>query len=276
MSIRELPLMGALRFRVILERLFAHLIFPAMWGKAGVKFITNNGQKISGEAIPMVVLVTDGVGEGNLGMMTTFCHHDQAKMEASEALSALHQQDSPESCVVVVRRFTNSHYLPLGSFGFLYLEVTTLFRGTSSTRFPLDWLCLCRLLPYSNTEVVLPLEEGEGLKMYPFFQKSEEEHHLSNPILLLVPSLPPILIEKKAPRQRKDLAFTWPYSGCKASTRQESSWNRSWPMKYRDWLGSMKIDGSGWPGGMRNGEPRWLKRQMLPSRRSSLRQSQLT
>ena len=28
---------------------------------------------------PMVILVTDGVGEGNLGMGTTFCHHNQAK-----------------------------------------------------------------------------------------------------------------------------------------------------------------------------------------------------
>ena len=93
MSIRELPLMGALRFRVIFRETF-HFNIPCNVGKAGVEFITNNGQKISGEAIPMVVLVMDGVGEGNLGMVTTFCHHDQAKVEASEVLSALCQCDS--------------------------------------------------------------------------------------------------------------------------------------------------------------------------------------
>ena len=55
-----------------------------------MEFITSNGQKISGEAILMVILVTSGVGEGNLGMVTTFCHHDQAEMEASHVLSTLH------------------------------------------------------------------------------------------------------------------------------------------------------------------------------------------
>ena len=83
------------------------------------------------------------------------------KVEASEALSAPYQHNSPEQSVVVVRRFTNSPYLPQGSFGFLYLDVTTLSGGTSSTQFPLDQLQLCRLLPYSNTEVFLPWEEGE-------------------------------------------------------------------------------------------------------------------
>ena len=117
----------------------------------------------------MVILVTDGVGQGNLSMVTTFSHHDKTKVEASEAVSALHQCNSPEPSVVVVRRFTNSPYLPWGSFGFLYLDVTTLFGGTSSAQFPLDWLHLCKLLPYSDTEVVLPQEGEEGLKVYPFF-----------------------------------------------------------------------------------------------------------
>ena len=31
-----------------------------------------SGQKISGEIIPMAVLVTNGVEEGSLGMVTTF------------------------------------------------------------------------------------------------------------------------------------------------------------------------------------------------------------
>ena len=60
----------------------------------------------------MVILVPDGVGEVTLGMVTTFCHHDQAKVEASEVLCALSQHDLLEPSVVVVRRFTNSPYLP--------------------------------------------------------------------------------------------------------------------------------------------------------------------
>ena len=162
-----------------------------------LEFITNNSQKISGEAIPMVLIVIDGVGEGNLGMVTTFCHHDPSTVEASEVLSALHQCDLPKPSVVEVWRFTNSPYLPWESFGLLYLDMTNLSGNASSTQFPLDWKCLCRLLPYSTTEVVLPWEEGEeGLKVYPSFQEtpwesSEEEHWMSNPILLSVPSFPP-------------------------------------------------------------------------------------
>ena len=60
---------------------------PSLHGKAGVEFITSNGQKISGEIVPMVILVTDGVEEGSLGMVTTFCCHDQVKVALSEALS---------------------------------------------------------------------------------------------------------------------------------------------------------------------------------------------
>ena len=77
----------------------------------------------------IAVLVMDGMGEGNLGMVTTFCHHNQVMVEASDVLSALPQHDSLEPGVVVMRRFTNSPYLPQGSFGFLYLDVTTLFGG---------------------------------------------------------------------------------------------------------------------------------------------------
>ena len=160
-------IMGALRFSCIRET-FHWLNIPCNGGKAEVEFITNNGQRISGEVIPMVILVADGMGEGSLGIMTTFCHHDQAMVEASKVLSTLHQHDSPELSVVVVRRFTNPPYLPQRSFGFLYLDITTLFGGASCVQFSLDQLHLHRLLPYSNTKVFLPWEVGEkGLKVYP-------------------------------------------------------------------------------------------------------------
>ena len=48
-----------------------------MWGKAGLEFITSNGQKISREAILRVIIVIDEVEEGNLGMVNTFCHQNQ-------------------------------------------------------------------------------------------------------------------------------------------------------------------------------------------------------
>ena len=222
--------MGALRFKVISERLFTCLISPAMWGKVGVEFISSNGWKVNGEAVPMVVLVMDRVRDRNLGMVTTFCHHNQAKVEACEALSVLHQHDSPEPSMIVVRRFTNSPYLLWGSFGFLYLDVTTFSGGTSSSQFPLDQLCACRLLTCSNTEVVLPWEEGqEGLKVYPFFQEtllksSEEDHGLSDPILLLVPSSPPSLLRRGLP----DWGRTWHPPSSKVVARHQPGQNLTW------------------------------------------------
>ena len=77
----------------------------------------------------MAILVTDGVGEGGLGMITTFSHHDQAKVEPSEALSTLVQCDSPKSSVVVVTIFTNSLYLQWGSFSFPYLDISAFSEG---------------------------------------------------------------------------------------------------------------------------------------------------
>ena len=61
--IQELPLLGTLQFRIILERLFTCIASPAMLGKARMEFVNSNSQNVSGEAIPMVILVTDGVGK---------------------------------------------------------------------------------------------------------------------------------------------------------------------------------------------------------------------
>ena len=223
---------------------------------------------LSGEAILMEILVTDGMGEGNLGTMTTFCHHDQSKMEASDALSALCQCDSLEPSVVVVRRYTNTPYIPWGFSHLPYLDVNTLSRGASSAQFLVDQLHLCRLLPFSDTEVVFPQEEGEiGLKVFPHFwkalwQRSEEEHCLSDLISLSVPCWPLIPIKKRAPRQMEDQAFTQPSSFDKMSIKPELSWSVSWSRKYMSWLEDMTIGKSSWPRDMRGGEHRWSNRQM--------------
>ena len=60
----------------------------------------------------MAILATDRVGQGNLGVVITFCHHNQAKMKASDALSGLHQCNLSEPSMVVVRRYTNTPYIP--------------------------------------------------------------------------------------------------------------------------------------------------------------------
>ena len=55
--------------------------------KTKVEYVTKTGLRLSGEAIPIAILVTNGVGKGDLGMMVTFCSHNQVKMEASEVLT---------------------------------------------------------------------------------------------------------------------------------------------------------------------------------------------
>ena len=272
-SIQILPLLCALQFRIISGRTFAYIASPAMCGNTRMEFITCNGPKISREAAPMAILVTDGVGEGNLGKVTNFCCHVPPKMATSDPLSALHQLNSAQPSVVVVRRYTNTPYIPWGSSHLLYLDMSTFSGGASSTQFPLDQLCLCRLLPFSDTEVVLPQEEGEiWLKVFLHFwealwQSSEEEHHLSNPISLSVPSLAFHPHWEEAPRQREDWAFTQPSSFYKTPIKPELSWNVSWLRKHRRWLKDMTIHGSNRPGGMRGSKHEWLSRQMPPFRR---------
>ena len=185
-----------------------------MWGKTRAEFITHTGQMISVEATPTVILITDGVGKESLGMVTNFCHHDQAYMEASDALSTLHQCDSPEQSMVVVRRYTNTPYIPQETFHFLYLDVYTVSRGTFSAYFPLDQLHLCRLLPFSQAEVVLLHEEGEvGLKVYPiperFSGKTQKRNTASDPVLQSI-SLSTLLYHQEQCTQIKEESGYYP------------------------------------------------------------------
>ena len=54
-----------------------------------VEFLTLTSLKSSGKTTNLLILITDGVGERNLDMVTVFCHPNQAKMEACDALSTL-------------------------------------------------------------------------------------------------------------------------------------------------------------------------------------------
>ena len=160
-SIQELPSLSTLQFRLISEGFFAHIASPNNWRKTRVEFLTLTGLKRSGEATNLVVFITNGAGEGDLGMAMVFCHSDPAKIEARAALSAPCQQDSSDLSMVVVRRYSNTPYIPRGMSHLLYHDKGNLSRGTSSAQFPLDRLHLCQLIPFSRTELLLPHEEGE-------------------------------------------------------------------------------------------------------------------
>ena len=103
--------MVALQFRLISEKFFPQVTSLMIWGKTGVEYVTETGLRLSGEA-HMTIMITDWVGKGDLGMVTTFCGHNQVKMEASEVLTTLHQCNSPEPNVFVIRRYTNTPFIP--------------------------------------------------------------------------------------------------------------------------------------------------------------------
>ena len=108
----------------------------------------------------MVILFTDGVGGSDLGMVIVFCHTKQARIEAYDALSILCQCESCEPSVVVVKGYSNTPYIPRGMSCSLYLDMNTLSGGVTSTQFPLDRLYFHWLLPFSETEVLLPIKVG--------------------------------------------------------------------------------------------------------------------
>ena len=119
--------------------------------------------------------------------------HGQTRIEACDVLSALHWCNSSELNMVVARRYSNTLYIPRVMSHSLYLDVGTFSGGVASVQFPLETLCLCWLLPFSELEVLLPCKVGEEwLETYPYLPKflwdsSVKEHHLSNPISLSVP-----------------------------------------------------------------------------------------
>ena len=49
-----------------------------------MEFVTDTPVlRVSSEVPPTAILITDGVKEGYLGMVTTFCQPDQVKMKAT-------------------------------------------------------------------------------------------------------------------------------------------------------------------------------------------------
>ena len=162
------------------------------------------------------------------------------------------------------------------SFGFPYLDITTLSVGTSTAQFPLAQLHLCRKLPYSSTEVIMPCEkESEELKAIHSSRKhcgKGLRRTTTCPILCWCWSLPPppILIENRAHRLGRGLASAQLWSSYKTLLRPKLNFNESWPTKRRGWLGNRRTDRwghasqYGWRGGCHlPGGPLWTKLNWL-------------
>ena len=75
-SLLELPVMGALQSRLISQRFFIQVASPTIWRKIGMEFVIKTSSWLNGEVTPMVILITDEVGKGDLGIVTTFCSYN--------------------------------------------------------------------------------------------------------------------------------------------------------------------------------------------------------
>ena len=197
------PLMNSLGcmpcFWVVSKGLFTKLVTSKVWVQTRVNITTYSGKKGRGEGmVSMGILVTDGVGEGKLGMMTVFCHSDRVKVEPSFMLLTLVRQDSHEPFMVVMKIFSTSPYFQWRSFSLPFLNIATLSEGTPTIQFPLSWLHLCQLLLYLPNQVILPKEKKEANELKitlitkeALWESSIKGHHLSSLVpLLLPPSVP--------------------------------------------------------------------------------------
>ena len=206
-STQELPCLGALWFRLISEGFFTHIASPDMWGKTGVGFVTLTALKKSGGTTNMAMFSTNGIGGRDLGMVMVFCHPDQARIKACNALSTLWQHDLSELSMVVVRRYSNTPYIPKGMSHALYLDMGTFPRGTASVQFPTDRLITSlQHLRFAATM----WGGGRGVEDFPPISQSSygivQQRNTIFPIPSPCESPCPLLCHlwKSAPRLRKD------------------------------------------------------------------------
>ena len=94
-------------------------------GKDWGRICYPNHPKKGRETINMVILIPDGVGDSDLGLVTVFCH-------PCDALSALHQCDSSELSLVMVRRYSNTPYILRGTCHALYVDMGAFSGGITS------------------------------------------------------------------------------------------------------------------------------------------------
>ena len=226
--LQELPILGALCFRIILT----HIASPVIWGKTGVEVITDASLKTSREATPMVILITDGVVEENLSMVT-------------HLLPSWPKQNGGIRCTlhpmpvwlpwVQCGGGKKIYQYPLHSprnllAPLLWCQYT--LQGCFLHPVPSEHLCLQRLLPYSKTKVLLLHEEGEwDLRYIPTTKRFMEK--VQRGTLPLWPSvIINLLTHSPSPywRRHSDLRRNWamkdqataqPFNNCRTIIRQE-------------------------------------------------------
>ena len=111
-SLLELPVMVALQFRLKSKKFFAWVSSPTIWEKTRVEYVTRPVKGPVKRLPPWWSWLLMELEKGGIGMIMTFCSHNWVMMEASEAPTALHQCDSPEPRVFMVRRYTSTPFIP--------------------------------------------------------------------------------------------------------------------------------------------------------------------
>ena len=240
MSIQELLLLSALQFRIISERLFTCIACPTMWGR--LEWNSSPAMtKMSVEAIPFAILVTDWGGR-KPGHDDHLLLPWSIKMEASNALSAIHQCDLLEPSVVIVRRYGNTPYMPQGSSCLPYLDISTLSRAlplpNSHQTSYVYTDCSPSLTPKWSC---LEKRERWGWKCFPISERLHDKFQKRSTTSLtqfccwflhwpLIPG------KKRAPRWSKDQLTPSP----QASTRCQSSQSSAgvWVGPRNTWVSS--------------------------------------
>ena len=188
----------------------------------------------------MVILITDGDGKGDLGMVTAFCSHNQVKIEASEVFTAICQHDSPMPTVFMVRRYTNTPLISQVTSKLLYLNVSDLPQGTSSGKFPLDYLLLRSNFHILRLKHSYPMKRGRwGTEHIPFLQRFYENAPKSctaSPTQCYYQCLyQPPPCQEKSIQMGENQAITWPFNAYKTSIRIELDWKVSKARRLRSW-----------------------------------------
>ena len=112
-----------------------------------------------------------------------------------------------------------------------------------------------------------------GLKGFPHFQEalwqsSEEEHHLSNLISLLVPSLALHPHQEEGSQKEGVLGFHPVLKLLQDVSQARAQLECELVQETWEWFKDMMIGISNWPGDMRGSEHGWWNRQMPLSRGS--------
>ena len=223
-STNELPCLNTLCFCVLSEELLTRLISPELWGQARVDLTTNSSKRVmSEEIIPMAILVSNGVGEGSLSMLTVLCQSDQPKVEPSVVLLTLFQWDSHQLAIEVMKIFTNSLFCS---------EV--LWPPLPGCSHP-SIGCLNHLISTFVAAFVLAApvfsnsygERGKWANGHPItkealWESSVEKHHLSSLVTLLAPPAPPCTKKDESSQTDGALDFSTALRQLQAVTEAKS------------------------------------------------------